>query len=172
MSKTIYIGIDVGKNGGICMLIPRDGTPFYEAVTHKCPSTPRDMATIFHYPPLVESIMDYNAICLIEKVHSMPKLGVKSMFTFGENYGIWQGILATVKVPYDLVPPQRWMKHYGSMPKDKKERKHYIKALAQRLYPDANVTLYTADAILIAHYLMQHHDKEIPAIDVDSMPSA
>ena len=85
----------------------------------------------------------------------MPKQGVKSMFTFGENYGHWVGVLAALKIPYNLITPIVWMKHYSPIPKDKKDRKNYLKSVAQRLYPDSHITLATADAILIAHYLME-----------------
>ena len=38
------------------------------------------------------------------------------------------------------------------MPKDKKDRKNYIKAMAQGLYPNAErITLAKSDAVLIAH---------------------
>ena len=114
-----WIGIDPGKSGGICIISGTNMTAM------KCPLTVHGMADIIRDIKEIEH--NIPIICCIEKNHSMPKQGVKCMFTFGENYGIWQGILATVKVPYDLVPPQRWMKHYGSMPRDKKERKHYIK---------------------------------------------
>ena len=47
------------------------------------------------------------------------------------------------------------MKTYSGVPKDKKERKNYLKATAQQLYPDKHITLATADAVLLAHYLMR-----------------
>ena len=49
------------------------------------------------------------------------------------------------------------MKHYGSMPKEKKDRKNYLKQLAQQMYPDHKVTLYNADAILLANYIKKTH---------------
>ena len=93
--------------------------------------------------------------CVIEKVHSMPKQGVVSTFTFGKNYGQWLGILASNGVPYKEVTPQTWMKYYGAMPKDKPKRKKYLKHLAQSLYPNIKITLKTADAVLIAHWCRQ-----------------
>jgi crossover junction endodeoxyribonuclease RuvC len=47
-------------------------------------------------------------LAIVEKVHAMPGQGVTSMFTFGMGYGAIQGILATLKIPYELVTPQRW----------------------------------------------------------------
>ena len=65
------------------------------------------------------------------------------------------GILATLKIPYKLVTPHTWMKHYGSRPKDKKDRKNHIKHLAQQRFPDVDITLATSDAMLIANYMRE-----------------
>jgi crossover junction endodeoxyribonuclease RuvC len=54
----------------------------------------------------------------IEQAGSMPGQGVSSVFSFGKTYGIIIGICAALKVPYTLVPPQRWKKALG-VPKEK-----------------------------------------------------
>jgi crossover junction endodeoxyribonuclease RuvC len=54
----------------------------------------------------------------IEQVGSMPGQGVSSVFAFGKSYGIIIGICAALKVPFTLVPPQRWKKALG-VPKEK-----------------------------------------------------
>ena len=43
------------------------------------------------------------------------------------------------------------MKHFGTMPKDKKDRKNHLKHLAQQRFPSVKITLATADAILLAN---------------------
>ena len=142
----IYIGIDPGKSGGICFLQGDD------IRVSKCPATIHDMVSEIE---LANDIGVCSAV--VEKVHSMPGQGVKSVWTFAENYAQWCTILATLKIRYVLVPPNTWMKFYGSTrPKDKTARKNYLKQLAQQLYPNIKVTLATADAILLAHYLQQN----------------
>jgi len=47
---------------------------------------------------------------MIELVHSMPRQGVKSMFTFGEKLGWIQGFLDALEVNYTMVKPQQWQK--------------------------------------------------------------
>ena len=96
--------------------------------------------------------IDTRPMAVIESVHSMPGQGVKSTFTFGTNYGMWLGILASLQVPYIQVSPTKWMNIYGPRPKDKTARKNYLKHLAQQRYPKLPITLATADAILLAHY--------------------
>jgi len=142
----IYIGIDPGKAGGICFLMDD------EIKTFKCPATTHDMAEELI---LAKDIRKCTAV--VEKVWSFPGQGVRSTFNFGYNYGVWIGILSALKIRYKLVPPGTWMKHYGSMPKEKKDRKNYLKQLAQQMYPDHKVTLYNADAILLANYIKKTH---------------
>ena len=141
----IHIGIDAGVNGGIAIL--DNG----HIETHNCPDTVKDMSDIIK----LAKWDCLNMFCIIEKVHSMPKQGVRSVWTFGKNYGQWLGILAAHEVPYREVPPQTWMKFYGAMPKDRKKRKAHLKHLAQALYPTEKVTLKTADAILLANWCRQ-----------------
>jgi len=138
----IYIGIDPGKAGGICFLMDDD------IKTFKCPATTHDMAEELI---LAKDIRKCTAV--VERVHSFPGQGVASTFNFGYNYGVWLGILSALHIPYQLCLPRKWMKFYGSMPKEKKDRKNHLKQLAQQMYPDHKVTLYNADAILLANYL-------------------
>ena len=138
----IYIGIHPGKSGGICFLMDD------EIKTFKCPATTHDMAEELI---LAKDIRKCTAV--VERVHSFPGQGVASTFNFGYNYGVWLGILSALHIPYQLCLPRKWMKFYGSMPKEKKDRKNHLKQLAQQMYPDHKVTLYNADAILLANYL-------------------
>ena len=140
----LFIGIDPGKSGGICVT---NGTT---SICSKCPGTLADIVDITR--AMLE--IDSNPFAVIESVHSMPGQGVVSTFTFGTNYGQWLGILASLQVPYIQVTPQTWMKVYGTMPRDKTARKNHLKHLAQQRYPKIPITLATADAVLLAHYGM------------------
>ena len=142
----IYIGIDPGKSGGICFLMDDDIKSF------KCPATTHDMAEELI---LAKDIRKCTAI--VEKVWSFPGQGSVSTFNFGYNYGVWQGILSALHIQYKLVIPNKWMKYYGVPKMEKKDRKNYLKQLAQQMYPDHKVTLYNADAILLANYLKKTH---------------
>jgi len=138
----IHIGIDAGVNGGVAIL--DNG----QMEAHGCPDTVKDMSDL-----IKDAKWDcLNMFCIIEKVHSMPKQGVRSVWTFGKNYGQWLGILAAHEIPYREIPPQTWMKFYGAMPKDRKKRKNHLKHLAQAICPNIKVTLKTADAILLANW--------------------
>ena len=151
----ISIGIDPGVNGGVCILDTKARSTMNNTTIHtiKCPQTVKDMADY-----LAVKVWDSKqSLCYIEKVHSFPGQGVVSTFTFGKNYGQWLGILASLDIPYIEVPPKKWMKFYGDMPKDKKERKNHLKHIAQGILPEVNVTLYIADAILLANYCRRQY---------------
>ncbi len=149
----IYVGIDPGASGGIVAIGPDN----HVLVHTKCPDTVHDLADIYRHICELPGRYDSCSIkACIEAVHSMPGNSGRSMFTFGTNYGMHLGLLAANKIPYIKCTPSVWMKHYGSMPRDKKDRKNHIKQLAQQLYPDTDkpITLATSDAVLIAHYCM------------------
>ena len=150
----IYVGIDPGASGGIVAIGPDN-----KVLVHaKCPSTVHDLADVYRdICELPGRYDDCSIKATIEAVHSMPGNSGRSMFSFGTNYGMHLGLLASNKIPYmKPITPYTWMKHYGKMPKDKRDRKNHIKQLAQQLYPntDRPITLATSDAVLIAHYCM------------------
>mgnify|MGYP003136092747 CR=1 FL=1 len=151
MNNRIFIGIDPGIAGGIAFLY--DDTYYAK----KCPSTVQDMADEIKL--LKEMSGDIAVYAMIEKVHSFPGNSGRSMFTFGMNYGEWLGILAAHSIPYLQISPHKWQKHFGTQPKNKKDRKNNLKHLAQQRYPDIKITHTVADAILIATYLRETNTK-------------
>ena len=137
----IKMSIDPGISGAMCLNI--DG----KIVCHNCPDTQAEMADlVLEYKNL--SIMnDCPIVGTIELVHSMTKQGVKSTWTFSANYASWQMALICNKIPFTEIRPKEWQKRLGGCPKDKKERKNYIKDKMQKAYPQLKVTLKNADAL-------------------------
>lgn len=140
------MGIDPGKNGGICIL-DQSG----EVLTLiKMPATPSDL-----YNFLVEH-SDCNA-CVLEKVGGMPGNGGSAMFNFGKGYGWLEMALIACKIKTVTVTPQKWQKYYqlgSSSSCTHTEWKNKLKAKAQQLFPSLGkeITLVTCDAMLIAEY--------------------
>jgi|TARA_Y100000310_G_scaffold286509_1_gene310736 hypothetical protein len=145
------IGIDPGKSGGLA--IWRNG--LHNII--KCPKTVEGMSDIIRSSKHSEYVdKNMKTLAYLEQVHAMPHDGRSSLFKFGQNFGQWQGILASYNIETILVSPQKWMKYWKtklniSLPKDKQERKRVLKEIASR-YTDKRVTLYNSDAILIAMY--------------------
>ena len=143
------IGIDPGKGGGVAIFT--DET----VQTHNCPKTVDGMATLIGI--CLNDVAAYRTKVFLEKVWSFPTDGRAGSFTFGENYGQWQGILASHELEPVLVPPKTWQIYLGvkkGLPKD--VRKKMLKQMAIERCPGLKkVTLKTADAILIAIYGME-----------------
>lgn len=122
----MIIGIDPGKSGGVAILA---------SDAFECMPMP-DMAYLSDW--LIDCIEQYPVRVILEKVSAMPGQGVTSMFTFGEQYGMIQGVLASVRAPFEMVRPQEWMRAIG-LPLGIKEppRARFARqaAIAARLYP-------------------------------------
>jgi len=108
---------------------------------------------------LAELVRDWRPdMAFVEKVHSMPKQGVASVFTFGKGYGVVLGVLAALDVPTHLVTPNTW-KAWARLGRDKTG----LRAMAARLFPrDAGLFARAGDdgraeAVLIAWYGAQRH---------------
>jgi len=92
---------------------------------------------------------------ILEFVSAMPGQGVTSMFNFGVGYGIVQGILCTLSIPWKQVRSDVWKRQYGLLKQDK----DMARTVAKRLYPQAELNMKKhigrADALLIARYGME-----------------
>ena len=142
-----YIGIDPGKGGGIAMIC-KDIVKVC-----KCPASVYDMATMFEL--IIHDSPPNSIHVMIEKVWARPHDGRVSIFTFAQNYGNWEGIIASHEITPHYVTPQVWMRAIGCPPKlSKQDRKNYLKTLAKEKYPAQakKIILATADAMLIADY--------------------
>ena len=145
------IGIDPGKSGGIAVITD-------ETVTlHNCPRTVNDMALLIGI--CLNDVAAFRVRVFMEKVWAFPTDGRAGSFTFGENYGQWQGILASHEIKPVLVTPKEWQSHFEIQKGLKKDiRKKILKQIAKDKCPSAKkITLKTADALLIAIYGVEAH---------------
>ena len=144
MSETRYMGIDPGKSGGWAVL-REDGSVL---------KVGKNSAV----KELREQLDSRNMRIMLEKVWSSPQMGVKGAFSFGESFGYLQGLLFGRVYDPHIVTAQRWQREMGLIQKGRKQgegdtaKKNINKALAQRLFPDTEVTHAWADALLIAEY--------------------
>jgi crossover junction endodeoxyribonuclease RuvC len=142
-----YIGIDPGQKGGIGVL---DETGAVITTFKFKDQTDTDISEMFNYVKEIQGVMDENSIfALLEKVHSMPKQGVASSFTFGSSFGYLRGMLTAHKIPWDFITPQKWQKALGCLTKGDK---NITKSKAQRQWPNTKIMHSIADALLIAEY--------------------
>lgn len=143
MKERAWIGIDPGKSGAIA-LIHRDGELVLD-----WPGDPASAADV-----LTTWRMEYRIeLAALERVHAMPGQGVKSMFTFGQNFGQWEGILAALGIPHLQPGPQEWQKGLVKA-SDGQDTKARALTVARRLFPDVDLSRKKdhgkADALLLA----------------------
>jgi crossover junction endodeoxyribonuclease RuvC len=94
-------------------------------------------------------------LVILENVHSMPKQGVASSFSFGQGLGMWQGIVAALGIPLEMPSPQRWKKEIMA---DQGRDKDAARFKAIQLFPTLATQLSRvkddgrAEALLMAEY--------------------
>jgi hypothetical protein len=140
------IAIDPGKSGGIAWRMA------YGTRAVPMPATETDISgklkEIYYH-------LDKPTV-VIEEVGGYigrPQPG-SAMFTFGRNFGFILGVLTCLGARIVLVRPQKWQGFLslGKSEGDRTKWKNKLKAKAQNLYPNIQVTLATADALLILEY--------------------
>ena len=149
---SIYIGIDPGKKGAMAIM-------GYSNTTGE-----RYMMKIIPFDPqeYIKTLKQFNgATVCIEQVHSLPREGVKSVWSFGQTYGWLLGVLDAVGLSYQTVPPNLWKKDFSLLRAEKKQSIEVCK----RLFPGVELRRTDkcrtdddnmADAALICEYARRH----------------
>ena len=149
----MIIGIDPGIGGGIAVLTDK-------LRTYRMPDT---YPGIFNLLSHIKDEASNGVSCILEDVgKGRPGQSSKATATFARHNGHLEMALYALNIPTEKVTPQKWTKFYSnsigkSTDYEGREWKKKLKQEAQMLYPGTNVTLYTADAILIAHYGKQNY---------------
>ncbi len=106
-----YIGIDLGKDGGMVVLND-DG----KIVSKHKPTLIRSTKAKDEYdiPGILGILQGIRGpkFAVVEKAHPMPMRmgGVSANFQRGLSYGIYQTALASLGIPYDVYAPISWQR--------------------------------------------------------------
>ena len=151
--KTI-LAIDPGLSGGIA--VARMG----EVECWPMPGTQGDLLALVREIKTAAAVEGGELVCVLEEVSGFAGKAQpgSAMFRFGEHFGFIKGVVQALEVRLVLVRPQVWQKGFGlgtaSACRTKSEWKNKLKAEGQRRFPQLNVTLKTADALLILEYAL------------------
>ncbi len=157
--KFLFVGIDPGLSGALAAVTDSgDFVSVHDAptLTVKKGGGKKRVYLESEMVKIVEGLMTCYEIRLVglENQHAMPKQGVTSVFSLGMGFGLWLGILAGCKLPYERIEPGTWKRDMGLVSGSDKNAS-VVKAL--QLFPTAPLTLKKhsdrAEAILIAEYL-------------------
>lgn len=145
--KTLFIGIDPGKSGGIALI------DLERCISSTEPYS--DQALIKLCADVSQDSYKYS-ICCLEKVGAMPGQGVVSMFSFGQSVGYIKGVLEAFRIPYQEITPQKWKREFG-LTSDKAKSAE----VCRKLFPDVSLLATPrckkphdgmAEALLMAEY--------------------
>lgn len=147
-------GIDVGLNGAIAF-VGKDQVQVFDMPTYQITvgKSKKMQIDLSEFARIIDEKAGSIKHCYIEAVTATPRMGVTSAFSFGKSAGIAEAIIAANFIPFTMVRPQVWKKHFGlTADKDASRQK------ASRLYP--NYAHFwnrkkddgRAEAVLIAAY--------------------
>jgi len=154
----VFIGIDPGKSGGFGVIKIEDGIE--SSYAYKFPKDINDLPTMLLANIPIDLSME-NVHVMIEHVHAFPGQGSVSTFSFGQNLGQWEGVLASNELHPTYVSPRKWMCEFIELGLEKKTRKRKLYGKAKDLFPNIKVTFNISDALLIAQYAYDEYYKEI-----------
>lgn len=130
------IGIDPGLGGGFSIMTQAlDGKVSCEVhgvpVIRDKPKTKKakgkndyDVAAI---AKILKPYEGKNVFVCLERVNAMPGQGVTSMFTFGEGFGIWRGVVGALGFSLKLVTPMTWKSEWADKLLKKVEKSDLVK---------------------------------------------
>lgn len=131
MSK-IIIGVDNGLDGGIVGL-SLDGKVVINEIM---PTIDGEKKRTYDIPSMVRVLRGLEVgAAYLERAQAMPGQGVSSMFSIGYGFGLWQGLMTALEIPFVVVGPKAWQKVIFEGV-DKTDTKKASALVAQRLHPE------------------------------------
>lgn len=146
-----YIGIDVGKEGAFAMIDEDGNVEVY----------PMDEWL------LIQKLTDWSwddCIAYVEKASVRPGQGISSSGTFMEGAGFIRGVIQTLHIPFEIILPSTWKRHFGiQLGKEYSYKEKKLKDIecCKRLFPDVSLRKSSrskvdsdgyADAVLISEF--------------------
>ncbi len=132
--STRIVAIDPGKTGGVAVL---DGPILVSYLKTPMLGKEYDLQAMAAFLQLCRGSDRPTPVRgVIEKVGAFPGQGVTAMFTFGVGVGLWWGMMAAYRIPFDMVLPRQWQSIVPALGGlDKPDRKKAIIAWARRMWP-------------------------------------
>lgn len=151
-----FAGVDPGKEGAITII---DST----SQVIDCRKLGEGFTTLVEmFEDMISEIDAKRLFCVCEQVGGRFGDGASRAFNFGYSTASTHNALVIAKIPFDLKIPRTWQKYFG-MTRNKKggetyeQYKRRLKEKAITLFPHHKVTLWNADALLIAEYCKRNY---------------
>ena len=160
--KKYYAGIDVGFSGGISIIdndskiIETIPMPILKTKVKNKSKSEYDLKSIIK----IFKKYEFRMVGLeIQQAFKMQ--GVVSMFKIGRGFGLLEGIISALGIPYTLIKPKIWQSTmFMGLPKD--DSKTLSILVAERIWPEhdfrnsercTNISDGLTDSSLMAEYI-------------------
>jgi crossover junction endodeoxyribonuclease RuvC len=164
----LTLGIDPGTSGAIVVLADGEPVRLLDMPANDRLDIGREVNPVSLAAQLRGLSMQYpgaHVMAALELVGSRPMEGSRSVFRFGEGYGVVKGVLGALGIGWVTVRPQAWKKHHGLIGTEKDAARIY----AMQRFPRVALSLKRkrdggrADALLIARWAWeteQHAERD------------
>ena len=106
----LFIGIDPGLHGGLTVI----DSAFNVLGLEDTPTVSINGKMIYDTSGMCDTLRRFalpgGALVILEAASARPGQGVSSMFSLGRGFGLWQGILSAMAIPFREVHPAVWTK--------------------------------------------------------------
>lgn len=160
-----YLGIDPGQSGGLALYHPQTKT----LATFKIPKSEESLVFLFdqikhlggRIVATIEQQIPRPTVYFDPRTQKLQSSILKSTCILYANYMQLRTALRCFGIPFQAVVPETWqaemsLGHKRQSRSDNKW-KNVLKNKALELFPDHKVTLWNADAILLAEYCYRFH---------------
>ena len=113
----MIVGIDPGLSGALAFYQPTENVFEVEDMPTFTVPVNKKMRRVLDLNLLAALVQEKDTffgidMVVVEDVHSMPKQGVASSFTFGRVFGSIEGILVALGIPVTRIPPHAWKRRF------------------------------------------------------------
>lgn len=164
----LTLGIDPGTSGAIVVLADGEPVKLLDMPANDRLDIGREVNPVSLAAQLRGLSMQYpgaHVMAVLEEVGGRHGEGSRSVFRFGEGYGVVKGVLGALGIGWVTVRPQAWKKHHGLIGTEKDAARIY----AMQCFPRVALSLKRkrdggrADALLIGRWAWeteQHAERD------------
>lgn len=132
----IILGIDNGLSGGLASYQVETNTLTVISMPIVSVKSAKGNKQEYDLPAIASWFRIHSGarMVMLEKSHAFPGMGAQSTFMNGKNFGIMEGMLSALGLPYTIIHSKTWQKRMfeGIHHKDTKQASILV---AQRLFP-------------------------------------
>jgi hypothetical protein len=132
------LGVDPGLDGALVWLTYDGAVPVVEAVPMPTLATGRAGRRTYDHRALIELLDEHGTeFAILEAQGARPGQGVTSTFAIGFGFGCLAQLLASARIPHEVVRPQLWQREFAIA--GSANTKQAALAVAQRLFPGVDL---------------------------------